>query len=106
MQGKPLKERKEKKMKKFIPMMIIAFLLATACYLGAQKPVRNISRERHPNLAAAQRLSQQAYEKIVLAQKANEWDLGGHAEKAKHLLEQANDELKLAAEAANKQAGK
>lgn len=59
-------------------------------------------RKRHPNLAAAQRLSHQAWEKITEAQKANEWDMDGHAAKAKELLDQVNNELKMAAEAANK----
>ncbi len=68
----------------------------------AQKPARNVSAARHPNIAAAQRLARQAYEKIVAAQQANEFDLGGHAQKAKELLDQANNELKLAAETANK----
>ena len=67
----------------------------------AQKPERDISGRRHPNLNAAQRLSQQAYEKIVAAQQANEWDMKGHAQKAKELLDQVNRELKEAAEAAN-----
>jgi hypothetical protein len=40
----------------------------------------------------------------LAAQKANEWDMRGHAQKAKELLEQANSELKQAAEAANKDA--
>ncbi|HTZ33647.1 MAG TPA: hypothetical protein VMH31_14400, partial [Methylomirabilota bacterium] len=57
---------------------------------------------KHPNLAAAQRLSTEAYEKIKAAQEANEWDMQGHAQKAKDLLEQVNNELKLAAEKANK----
>jgi hypothetical protein len=56
---------------------------------------------RHPNLAAAQRLSTQAFEKVTPAQRANEFDLNGHAQKAKELLEQANQELKQAAEASN-----
>ncbi len=68
----------------------------------AQKPVENISGKKHPNLAAAQRLSQQAWEKIVAAQQANEWDMQGHAGKARELLDQVNQELKLAAESANK----
>jgi len=65
------------------------------------KPAKNVGR-KHPNIAAAQRLVTQAFDKITAAQKANEWDLGGHAKKAKELLEQANNELKLAAEAANR----
>jgi len=68
----------------------------------AQKPVENVSGRKHPNLAAAQRLSQQAWEKITAAQEANEWDMEGHAAKAKELLDQVNQQLKLAAEAANK----
>jgi hypothetical protein len=86
--------------------LLIGFVLALALlcsgFVYAQKkPARNISPRRHPNLAAAQRLSAQAYEKVVAAQKANEWDLGGHAQKAKELLDQVNHELKEAAEAAN-----
>ena len=38
----------------------------------------------------------------AVAQQANEWDMDGHAAKAKELLDQVNRELKLAAEAANK----
>jgi hypothetical protein len=34
----------------------------------AQRPKENISGAHHPNLAAAQRLGQQAWEKIVAAQ--------------------------------------
>lgn len=81
---------------------------ALGCFLlaggiaTAQKPVRNVSGARHPNLAAAQRFAQQAWNKVVAAQQANEWDMAGHAQKAKELLDQANNELKQAARAANK----
>ena len=68
----------------------------------AQKPVENVSGKKHPNLAAAQRLCQQAWEKIGAAQQANEWDMQGHAQKAKDLLDQANNELRQAATAANR----
>jgi hypothetical protein len=64
-------------------------------------PERNINPGKHPNLAAAQRLADQAYHRIVDAQQANEWDMDGHAAKAKDLLDQANRELKAAAIAAN-----
>lgn len=70
----------------------------------AQRPKENVSAARHPNLAAAQRLSEQAYEKIVAAQQANEWDMQGHAQKAKNLLDEVNRELKAAAGAANRNA--
>jgi len=76
-------------------------LLVGALALVAQ-PAKNVSAARHPNLAAAQRLTAQAFEKIGAAQQANEFDMEGHAAKAKELLDQANAQLKQAAEAANK----
>jgi len=88
--------------------MLLSGLLGALLLIGgvsvAQRPERNISGQRHPNLAAAQRLSRQAWQKVLDAQKANEWDMQGHAQKAKELLDQVNQELKLAAEAANKNA--
>jgi hypothetical protein len=87
-------------------VMVGSFLgtaLLCAGVLFAQKPpARNINPARHPNIAAAQRLCDQAFQRISDAQRANEWDLGGHAEKAKDLLDQAGRELKLAAETANR----
>ncbi|MCC6365305.1 MAG: hypothetical protein IT165_17460 [Bryobacterales bacterium] len=84
---------------------VIATIFASLLLLGgvaiAQRPKQNVSPGRHPNLAAAQRLSRQAWERVVDAQRANEWDLQGHAQKAKELLDQVNRELKLAAEASN-----
>jgi len=88
--------------------MLLSGLLGALLLIGgvsvAQRPARDISGQRHPNLAAAQRLSRQAWQKLLDAQKANEWDMQGHAQKAKELLDQVNQELKLAAEAANKNA--
>jgi hypothetical protein len=84
--------------------MLGAALLAGGLAYG-EKPARNVSGKRHPNLAAAQRLCQNAYGKITDAQKANEWDLDGHAKTAKELLEKVNAELKQAAEASNDNKG-
>ena len=81
---------------------IIGSILILGGFAMAQKPAENVSKGRHPNLAAAQRLSQNAYEKVTAAQQANEWDMQGHAKKAKDLLDQVNQELKLAAGSANK----
>jgi hypothetical protein len=83
------------------------FYLAGSCLvlaggLALAQPKENVAPGRHPNLAAAQRLSHQAWERVLDAQKANEWDMQGHAAKAKDLLDQANNELKLAAQAANR----
>jgi hypothetical protein len=77
-------------------------VLSLAVLTGGVTIAQNINPARHPNLAAAQRLTDQAYNKIVAAQEANEWDMDGHAAKAKDLLDQANRELKAAAEAANR----
>jgi hypothetical protein len=76
-------------------------LIAGGVAIAQHLPVQNVSSHRHPNIAAAQRLTEQAYNKIVAAQQANEWDMDGHAARAKDLLDQANRELKAAAEAAN-----
>ena len=81
---------------------VVGSMLLIGGLAVAQKPARNVSGARHPNLAAAQRFSRQAFDKIVEAQRANEWDLDGHAQKAKNLLDEVNNELKLAAEASNR----
>jgi hypothetical protein len=92
------------KTRKYLMLQAAGLLVLTGAVVSAQKPKDNVSAARHPNIAAAQRFSQQAWEKIVAAQQANEFDMQGHAQKAKDLLDQVNKELKLAAEAANKNA--
>jgi hypothetical protein len=84
-----------------ISLILLGLAFLVADVVIAQPPKKTVSGTRHPNLAAAQRLSKQAWEKIVAAQQANEWDLAGHAQKAKDFLDQANNQLKLAAEASN-----
>jgi hypothetical protein len=68
----------------------------------AQEPVVNIDPHRHPNLAEAQRLMVKANEAIAVAQKDNRYDMHGHATRARQLLAQASEELKAAAEEANR----
>ena len=88
-------------MRKTLLFLMAFLLLCTGMVFAQKKPAQNVSPRRHPNLAAAQKFSAQAYQKVVAAQQANEWDLGGHAQKAKELLDQVNQELKLAAETSN-----
>jgi hypothetical protein len=94
-------------MLKKLSMIVLLFgvLTLTPSFTNAapvqKKPVENVSPHRHPNLAAAQQLVDKAFQKITDAQQANEFDLGGHAAKAKELLDQANRELKQAAEVSN-----
>ncbi len=88
--------------RKYLLAIAAGCLLLIGGLALAQRPERDISPGRHPNLAAAQRLSAQAWQRVLDAQKANEWDLDGHAQKAKNLLDEVNRELKLAAEASNR----
>lgn len=80
------------------PILVAALALPV---FAKDPPATNVSAAKHPNLAAAQRLSLEAFTKLEDAQRANEYDLKGHAAKAKELLRQANDEIKLAAQASN-----
>lgn len=86
---------------------IVATLLGgllTVGVIALAQPKQNISAKRHPNLEAAQQLSEEAYQKITAAQQANEFDMQGHAAQAKALLEKVNNQLRMAATAANKNA--
>ena len=56
----------------------------------------------HPNIIAARQDAQHAIEKMHAAQVANEYDMAGHAARAEKLLAQAEEQMRLAAEAANK----
>lgn len=60
-----------------------------------------MAQERHPNIAAAQHFIDDAINKIDVAQAGNHEHLGGHAEKAKDLLNQAKAELRAAADYAD-----
>ncbi len=89
-----------------IKTRILAAVFGSLLIIGgvavAQRPREDVAPGRHPNLAAAQRLCRQAWNRVMDAQRANEWDMQGHAQRAKELLDQASNELKIAAEAANR----
>jgi hypothetical protein len=78
----------------------IFLILASAVMVFAQQPVVNIG-SRHGNLRAAQQYIASAYQRIDQAQRANDGQLGGHAQRAKDLLMQADEELRLAADVSN-----
>jgi len=82
-------------------VLVAGLALAVSLALLKAEPAVNVSGRRHPNIEAAQRFCADAFNKIVAAQNANEFDMGGHAQQAKRLLDEASHELKLAAEAAN-----
>ncbi|MET3134349.1 hypothetical protein AAKU55_004645 [Oxalobacteraceae bacterium GrIS 1.11] len=56
----------------------------------------------HPNIIAARKDTQAAIEKMKAAQVANGYDMDGHAAKAEEFLRKAEEQMRLAAEAANK----
>lgn len=76
-------------------------LLTGAIALIAEAPVVNIDASRHGNLWSAQQSIVLAYQRVEEAQKANLSHLGGHAARAKELLNEANQELTQAAEFAD-----
>ncbi len=87
---------------KRIPVLTAVFAASLFCGVTlAQEPGVDIDKGMHPNLYEAQRLVVQANHYVAEAQKDNRYGLGGHAEKARQLLVQANKELKAAALAAN-----
>lgn len=90
-------------------MQILPAIFGAVLFCGvtlAQEPAVNIDKKDHPNLAQAQELVAQANRYIVEAQKDNKNDMQLHAQKARQLLVQANQELKLAEQAANSTRGK
>ena len=87
--------------RRYFPLQVLGLSQLTAALAPAQQPKQTVSAAKHPNLAAAQKFCQQAYDKCVAAQQANEFDMQGHAAQAKNLLDQANAQLKQAATAAN-----
>jgi len=81
--------------------LIIGVIVVALLSIGVYAFSQEVSAERHPNLAAAQAFIHNAIDKISEAQKANKYDMRGHAAKAKQLLEEASREIWLAAQAAN-----
>jgi hypothetical protein len=70
-------------------------------FASAQQPTVTVDPQQHGNLAAAQQSIVQAWGMISAAQRDNDAHLGGHAQRAKDLLNEANQEIQLAADQAN-----
>ena len=79
-------------------MKKIIIALALGAIVGGG--ITAIAAPKYQNIVDAHDAIVKALGRIDDAQKANEFDLGGHAAKAKDLLNQAEPELKQAAEAA------
>jgi hypothetical protein len=84
-----------------IRKLALGTTLCLVSFAGGITIAQGVNPHRHPNLAAAQRLIDQAIGRVDAAQQANEFDMGGHAAKAKELLGRANEEIKAAAMDAN-----
>ena len=84
-----------------VKMLVVSFLVIGIVYAGVTVYAVDVG-PLHGNLRAAQKLIERALDKITAAQQANEYDMEGHAARAKDLLNQAYDEIKLAAMAANR----
>jgi hypothetical protein len=82
--------------------LVLGSVLSLGLFASGVMVGQDVSPRRHPNLFAAQRFIEQAIGKVDAAQAANEFDMGGHAAKAKEHLAKAYEEIKLAAEAANR----
>lgn len=82
-----------------LPILAAAAISANA---WAGEPVKDIDPKLHPHLAAAQEKVVEAYNQLKEAQVANEFDMAGHAQKAKEMLDRVNVQIKDAAMAANK----
>ena len=89
--------------------IVYGSVLATAIFAGGvlvgqvqQIPAPRVTvGSNHRNLQAAQKAIAQAFNELALAQRENNDDLGGHANNAGKLLDEANTEVELAAEYAN-----
>jgi hypothetical protein len=100
------KTNREVARKNVVFSLTVSMLILSGIAAFAREPAVNISPKLHPDFAAAQRRSSQAYNKIVAAKKADEWDMEGDALKPKELPDQVNNGLELAAEAGNLERGK
>ncbi|MBN3755529.1 hypothetical protein G3N95_21480 [Paraburkholderia sp. Tr-20389] len=84
----------------------LATIAAAACVLsfvsGCAVAGEGYFLSRHPNIATADFDAQQAIERMRAAQRANGYDMGGHAGRAIQLLQDARYEMQAAAEVASR----
>jgi len=81
-------------------LVVAGAVIAAGCATAQQAPTVDIG-DRHGNMRQAQELIVQAYDLVDRAQADNDARLGGHAARAKELLNQASEELRQAATYAN-----
>jgi hypothetical protein len=84
----------------FVGAVLGASLTVGCATIAQDAPMVDIGN-RHGNLRNAQEHIVDAWQLVSNAQYDNNSRLGGHAARAKELLSQANEELRLAADVAN-----
>lgn len=83
-------------------LLFVISLVCVGVVYAQDRPIHDVNANRHPNLAEAQDLIGHAWDKLSDAQGANDWDMHGHASKAKDLLVEASREIGEAARDANR----
>lgn len=86
--------------KRWYPSLLLTAALVCGGVVLAQGPSVRINHN-YPALVEAQRHIQAAYARIEAAQRQHKDRLGGHAQKAKELLTEADQELAAASEYAD-----
>jgi hypothetical protein len=79
----------------------LALLSAFAALADRPEPRVSVDRQRNSVFWEAQRSLIDSYRSVSKAQDYNHGELGDHAARAKDLISEANDEIRMAAEYAN-----
>ncbi|HEX3637627.1 hypothetical protein PQR75_32115 [Paraburkholderia fungorum] len=82
--------------------LVAATAIALSLISGCAVADDGYFMSRHPNIEAADFNAQQAIERMRAAQRANDYDMGGHAGRAIRLMQDARYEMQAAAEAATR----
>ena len=82
----------------FVFLLLLALSFSSVAWARAvpSQPLKHKARSSKPNLEATRHDLEHASSRIGAAQQADEFDSEGHAAKAKELINQAYQELRLA----------
>jgi hypothetical protein len=86
----------------FVAATALALSLVSGCAVADDGHGYGYYMSRHPNIEAADFNAQQAIERMRAAQRANGYDMGGHAGRAIALMQQARAEMQVSAEMATR----
>ncbi|MFM0236540.1 hypothetical protein [Paraburkholderia phytofirmans] len=80
----------------------LALSLVSGCAVADDGYAYGYYMSRHPNIEAADFNAQQAIGRMRAAQRANGYDMGGHAGRAIALMQEARAEMQASAEMATR----